>query len=507
MASLRGGLSGWRVAFAVLLLWLASALVTSANATEIYTTYQQTAYNNCKIFMDSKPGPYTANGGVLSLCTSKGTIPNAYFEAKFKAGNGGSHWDRYWYTTLSCVSPNVWSDDTHGCFNPNARCEGFRDAGASTHDEITMGGAGPFCLNSCSFGLVGSDLGDEIRKGDGSLIGVRGDFNFTGVSCTVTTQTTPVPALPAVTVKPTAEAVPPICINSAPNPSYCIRSTGQHCQAASTGKQICWGGTETGTKTDGDIAQRRCAGAGPCSPPVLPDGQTPTQVGGANTTTITNNNTSTTSTTTTVNYTTPFGTDAGSANQGEAAGGNVSPETGGVAPGTVSGGGDCAQPYVVSGGDPIANRALSEAFKTRCATEKAVGGTVEGGTADCVTAPTVTGGDLVAAAALKEAWQARCGDGPKWGKVGDGDIASVEENASDADKGKVKGVVMGMSLLDDSGLWGPQSCPTLGTIDLGWAGLVDLDGEGWFCDFVILVHGIFLLLGAWVAFRVLAGGD
>jgi hypothetical protein len=401
----------------------------------------------------------------------------------------------------ACPGTETWDPATGLCKVGSAQCQALSAANDDPSSDLYISpaqsnsytGDGSFCAGGCQMEVDATKRQVATTNDVGFTVGRR---HFTGGTCGD-------PAPGTGTEPPTSNPVrptEPACKASSSGQTYCTTQEGKQCYPASTGRMICWTPGETGTKTDGSTAQKRQAGTTPPPAPTPPPGETLSPQGPPATTvtTTTNGATTTTTTTTVQNYSTQYGTNAGSTNQGQDQGAATPGSDGDGKSATV--GGCDAEP--TCSGDPIACASLSEQHKMRCALAST---TVTGGSADCSTPYTVTG-DPVAAATLKEAWEARCNkEGPAWGKTPDG--ATGQENGDDAEKGKVKGVVMGLNMLDSSGLFGPQSCPVLGTIDLGdWGGTIDLDSDDFFCKFVILVHGIMLLLGAWIAFRIL-GGD
>ena len=96
------------------------------------------------------------------------------------------------------------------------------------------------------------------------------------------------------------------------------------------------------------------------------------------------------------------------------------------------------------------------------------------------------------------------GDGqPDWTKP-DGEEGGDPDEDGDGDA-EVKGVSVGTDVLDTSGFFGGGSCPSLGTLDFGTFGSFSLDSEPWFCTLVSLMRGVLLLVGAFIALRILTG--
>lgn len=284
-----------------------------------------------------------------------------------------AYYETYSYTT-GCTAGTSWQEDTHSCRNPDAECAAIKaqendpeSSGYNPETEISTRAGGTSCIGGCTWTCIGSCQSTTVN---GILAGVRGHFGFTGKSCAVAPES-PVPA-----TKPT-KPTEPVCKAASANQTYCERQDGKKCYTASTGRQICWNSGETGSKTDGTTAQARCAGTANCPAPTAPPGDTltangpPVQTVSTNTqVTNTNGTTSSTTTgttTTTVNnYTTTYGTNAGTSDQGEPAGSSGGTDQVGGETGTVAGDGSCDQDYVVTGGDPVANKILYEIHRQNC---------------------------------------------------------------------------------------------------------------------------------------------
>lgn len=68
-------------------------------------------------------------------------------------------------------------------------------------------------------------------------------------------------------------------------------------------------------------------------------------------------------------------------------------------------------------------------------------------------------------------------------------------------------VSFGTDRLDDSGfLGGSRACPQFPIADLGKFGKWDPNQYPYFCQFISLVRWTLVLLGAFIAFRIMAGG-
>lgn len=144
-----------------------------------------------------------------------------------------------------------------------------------------------------------------------------------------------------------------------------------------------------------------------------------------------------------------------------------------------------------------------------------------GGGGTCQAPPSCSG-DGIACASLFQQWRTRCaieglsnqlgnGDGGGTGNgdgEGEGDDAA-EYNGPDADEdpqGANRGTLgLGTNRIDESGFWSSRACPTLPVIPLGIFGSFDPNSLAWFCDFVTIVRGVLILLGAFIALRILMG--
>lgn len=175
-----------------------------------------------------------------------------------------------------------------------------------------------------------------------------------------------------------------------------------------------------------------------------------------------------------------------------------------------AGGGTCKTPPTCKG-DGIQCNILQQQWKTRCIAE-GEGQKVENSECNSIGALKCTGLTVQQCYDLHYQKKQACADGsgdggddegqPEWTQVsGDGDSAG--EEPENAHKGTI---TLGMDRLDDGGFWGGAgSCPQLGTINLGRFGSFSLDSEPWWCDFIALVRGILILIGAFIALGILMG--
>lgn len=227
------------------------------------------------------------------------------------------------------------------------------------------------------------------------------------------------------------------------------------------------------------------------------------------TTTVTNTTTNTTQNITTVvqNYQTQNGTSAGGGAPGTDTGQNTDGSGSGSGEGNgngASGGANCEQPPIVTG-DAALGMVATQSWATRCAVEAGNAAKVTGNIENCAQAFTVEGTN--ANAVKLRAMRAQLcrgdtnGDGrPDWTET-DGTEAGDGDSENDGST-QVKGFSFGPDLLDTSGFLGTGTCPTLGTIDLSFA-TIDFDSLPWFCDLVRITRAVLLMMGAFIAIRML----
>lgn len=384
------------------------------------------------------------------------------------------------YYSVGCPSGSTlqWQDGT--CYNPNEACETLQARTQDPNDGLyiapgdsrTVSGTGAAeCRGGCAFKANANDSNTVgiVTTGSGADAITTSQYGYTGEACPVV-PASPAPAESQYPVKPTEQ----LC-KTAPGSqlTLCVRQDGQHCYTATTGKQICWRPGETGTKTTGNLLQKREPGT-VVSPvaPTPPAGETLAQSGTPTptTTTTTVNNVTTTTNTTTTNYTTTGGTDAGSTDSGVPASG-----TGGTAPagdgegsGSVSAG-TCEANYTCSGVSAVDCAILQETTKNRCATEANNPGKV------------MSAGEEAAATA----------DGA--GFTGTADSTGVTSETE-----------YGADGLDDSGfLPGGRSCPTIPPMDiLGQQFVMDTSAV---CDWMTVGGYLVLLFGSIASLMILKG--
>ena len=186
----------------------------------------------------------------------------------------------------------------------------------------------------------------------------------------------------------------------------------------------------------------------------------------------------------------------------------------GDTPGTASGGEGCEAPPVCSGGDAVGCATLQQVWRTRCAEGR---NKIEGG-GECSAdghPQFVCHGDQVEckqALLLAEEFCAaqkadENGDGqPDWTKPGSGVDMTEGEGEDPEGMGEGPKQVPFGANFDTTGFLTPSSCPQMGSFTF-WGRTFDLDNMGVFslCDFTQMVHAIFLLLGAFVAFKIVGG--
>lgn len=250
--------------------------------------------------------------------------------------NGGTGKDQYQLTGLSqgygapavaatfpegtaqCPSGTTWNDTTKTCFS-SAACLAkpvFGDQGT-----LNLSVSDKRCSGGCQFAYVGQRQSLTTRTGQAISVGYGGSFKPNGQPCAS--------GDPA---SGSGDTSPPVqqCVPAGSGQTYCVKSNGEHCATASTGRQICWRPGETGEKTDGDTLQVRNAGDSPAPPATQPPpGETLSAHGDP--ITADTSVSGVTITTTTQNYQTQNGTNAGGAgaDQGENADGTAGQSPGG----------------------------------------------------------------------------------------------------------------------------------------------------------------------------------
>lgn len=219
-------------------------------------------------------------------------------------------------------------------------------------------------------------------------------------------------------------------------------------------------------------------------------------------TSVTNNNTG--STTNTQNYNnqgTPNGNQPtpGDGSGPGAGGSNGNGDKGEGSGNSASGGGNCQTPPATSG-DPILGMIATQTWATRCAAEKGNSAKVTGDIGNCDAGFSVEG-DSVQANQLRAQRAQLCAGRPGEGQ---GSGSNPHEGAEDVDGPGKWSWKFDKDLIDTSG-FGGGSCPQLGTIDFGRFGAVSLDGTTWWCSLISAMRTVMLLLGMFIAFRIVFG--
>ena len=133
-------------------------------------------------------------------------------------------------------------------------------------------------------------------------------------------------------------------------------------------------------------------------------------------------------------------------------------------------------------------------------------GSYSGG-GDCNTPP-ICSGDKPTCGVVDQVWLSRCkGPGkasssaqPEWTKVGPGD-AAVYDDVPAAEPGFVEEKVVDASMIESTG-WVGNSCPALPQ-----AGPLHLEEyQDFWCAWLSKIRAVFLIFGAFVAVKIIAGG-
>lgn len=262
--------------------------------------------------------------------------------------------------------PTGWkrNNTTGECEDPNEACKalnnepGFLGVGETARPFVNLCAA-----NGCNFGIrpgspyTATDLGTSNQV-------VHGQFEWTG-ACTPPSNPPPDPA-----PEPQQHCETAGSMGDGTPIKLCVQKDGRHCiTAPKSGKQLCWTPGETGEKTTENILQKREGGdkAQSPTPPNKPD---LTQEGPSVKTTTTKHPTGTVITTTTTNWKTNDNTNAGPNDDGVPDTGDDSGGDSDQGSNEASGDGTCNTPWQTSG-DAILGAILGEAWKLRCAGEKA----------------------------------------------------------------------------------------------------------------------------------------
>lgn len=308
------------------------------------------AYSNVGSCTDL--GGHVQPGTVGNTCnpTAPSAVGPGYVCVTFHSNYAGADSANvYGYDFPSCASGSTYSTTTHQCEVP------FDAQKCLAHNsEPGFSGVGDTvrafeCANvgGCEFKAVGPHVSVADINSPSQKVWY-GHFEFTGNPGSACAN--PLPQNPQLTdaANPKNQECTPMGTLT-----QCLRSDGKQCVKSASGRYLCWGATEIGTKTDGSVVQQRNGGNQPATPPAPPPGDTITQTGtGTSSVTTINNTTTNTSTVTTTNYQTGSGADAstGGHNDGEADDGNGGGKTGGDH-GSASGGTDCHTPPTLTPGD------------------------------------------------------------------------------------------------------------------------------------------------------------
>ncbi|MEN4903343.1 hypothetical protein [Luteimonas sp. TWI1437] len=424
----------------------------------------------------------------------------------------------YWPVGSDCPNGGTWDDATQMCrrescdggavMMSNGQCSPTPEE-CEAHNK-SGGGFGvqtskPFhsrCTGGCMLTMTPGTGSCSVINSDTGLQLCNGEFRMTGV-CTSDVPDVFIPG--ANTLEEVKEDKPQVCSPAADGQTYCIRRNGDHCATSAKGRQICWKPGETGTKTDGAVAQVRNAGDQPITPKLdLPSGDTLRKSGQSITTTTTAGDGSggqgSKTTTTTTNYTTIHGTNAGSGNQGRPDDASTDTDDDDDK-GSASGGGDCDSRPIVS--DPMLEMVATQAWATRCAVEAGNAVKVSGDVGDCEAAFHVEGDD--ANAVKLRAMRAEiCGENqPEWTKGDAPAVPGGEDDGEDVENATRFGLRVGPSLLDESDLVGGGTCPQMSFSLMGSA-IGTQDVPQW-CDIVRVMRALILIFGAYTALQILLG--
>ncbi|WP_342315399.1 hypothetical protein [Lysobacter sp. FW306-1B-D06B] len=390
-----------------------------------------------------------------------------------------------------CPAGETWNADTQTCFN-SQRCLDKSALG----NGLISGTATSACIDGCAF--AAPDGGTTLSFNGSNFVTMSKGWQPTGAACAAGTPT------------PNTED-PQVCKDLGNGQTACVKQDGQECYKGPIGDpmQFCWKPGEVGDKNDGKNRQKRNAGETPIAPNLsLPSGDNLQQKGPPIVTQVTNNNTTTTTTTT--NFQTQHGTDANGggkpSNDGEPDDGSGEGEGDGEE-GTATGGGDCKSPPIVTG-DQILGMVANQAWQTRCAVEAGNGVKVTGDVGNCAE-PFSVEGTHANAQQLRAMRAQICkgdanGDGqPDWTKP---DGTEAGDGGGDDDEPGFLSRVVNTDMLDTGGfLGGGGQCPQLGELEFGPFGSFSLDSQPYFCDLIALMRGVVILVGVFLALRILTG--
>lgn len=354
--------------------------------------------------------------------------------------------------------------------------------------------SGGVCDNGCKV-QPNLDPGTNFslrENGNPNAIAVRsGTWKPTGDVCSITD------------TQPKPEKKDEYC-HQAGNYTVC-KSKDKTCISTATGFRTCASDTanqkgHTATNNPRTEAASISAPNTPPNPPTNRPGEDWKPSGPS--TSVTNNNSGTTYNTQNYNNQgTPNGNQPtpGDGSGPGAGGSNGNGEQGEGNGNSASGGGNCQTPPATSG-DPILGMIATQTWATRCAAEKGNSAKVTGDIGNCDAAFSVEG-DSVQANQLRAQRAQLCAGRPGEGQ---GSGSNPHEGAEDVDGPGKWSWKFDKDLIDTSG-FGGGSCPQLGTIDFGRFGTVSLDGTTWWCSLISAIRTVMLLLGMFIAFRVVFG--
>lgn len=127
-------------------------------------------------------------------------------------------------------------------------------------------------------------------------------------------------------------------------------------------------------------------------------------------------------------------------------------------------------------------------------------GTSASGGGDCNTPPLVEGSPALGMIA-RQTWLLRCADAGQGSDDSDKSVPGLE-GISETPGDGIKKEISVLDKLDSSGFGGAGTCPRLPDIDLGPFGHLAMQGD-WWCDLLVTARYVILLLGMWVALRIL----
>lgn len=319
----------------------------------------QQAYQMCVQNIEwyaSPPNQVRDNPHCILIAGNPATTQTGGYRGVF---DGGVFNEEQW--NLPCPAGSTWDPDTHQCFS-SQEClarnalPGYKNVGATTRS------AGSQCVAGCEF-KVSHGSGPTVSTsviGQAGSLAITGIWEYTGNACAAN--------LPDLTESDAQTKKEEECIPVG-SQTMCQKANGQLCYQSSTGREICWEAGETGTKTDGPVAQDRKPGqVNPPDTKQLPNGETGTKTGDVITTVTTVTNIgggTTTITTTTTNYNGGSGANAGDGDDGKDKGGGGKPGGDDGEKNSAAGGITCNSPPVTTG-DPLLAKNVEQNWVALC---------------------------------------------------------------------------------------------------------------------------------------------